>query len=107
MAAQRIEAPRGRLTYNAPLAPYTVWGVGGPADILFEPADLDDVSGYLAGLAPRHPVHWIGLGSNLLVRDAGVAGSVLRLPAMADQLEFTQSCLLQVSAGTKNSPTGT
>jgi UDP-N-acetylmuramate dehydrogenase len=70
---------RGRLTPNAPLAPLVWFKAGGAAEWLFEPADVDDLSAFLADLDPAVPVMALGLGSNLLVRDGGVAGVVVRL----------------------------
>lgn len=70
---------RGRLTWSAPLAPLVWFKAGGPAEWLFEPADADDLSAFLAALDPAVPVMALGLGSNLIVRDGGVAGVVIRL----------------------------
>ncbi len=72
-------AVRGRLTANAPLAPLVWFKAGGRADWLFEPADKDDLAGFLAALDPSVPVMALGLGSNLIVRDGGVPGVVVRL----------------------------
>ena len=72
---------RGRLTENAPLAPFTWFRVGGPAELLFQPADADDLARLLEKLNPDVPVTVIGVGSNLLVRDGGIAGVVVRLSA--------------------------
>ena len=72
---------RGRLTENAPLAPFTWFRVGGPAELLFQPADTDDLALFLQKLNPVIPVTVIGVGSNLLVRDGGIAGVVIRLSA--------------------------
>lgn len=69
---------RGRLLANEPLAPITWFRVGGPAQILFTPADEDDLAYFLASV-PDHPVTVIGLGSNLIVRDGGVPGIVIRM----------------------------
>jgi UDP-N-acetylmuramate dehydrogenase len=71
--------PRGKLTENAPLAPLVWFKTGGAAQWLFEPADVEDLSAYLAGLDPATPVMALGLGSNLIVRDGGVPGVVVRL----------------------------
>ena len=60
---------RGEISLNEPLSGYTSWRVGGPADRLFKPVDLDDLSAYMSQLPANEPVTWIGLGSNLLVRD--------------------------------------
>jgi UDP-N-acetylmuramate dehydrogenase len=75
----RLPPVRGRLERDAPLAPYTWFRVGGPADVLFLPEDEDDLAEFLAGLDPEAPVLPIGVGSNLLVRDGGVEGVVIRL----------------------------
>lgn len=72
---------RGRVSANEPLAPYTWFRVGGPAQILFMPADEADLAYFLAHLPREIPVTVIGLGSNLIVRDGGVAGVVIRLSA--------------------------
>ena len=70
---------RGRLLANQPLAPLTWFRVGGPAQLLFTPADEDDLAAFLARLPADIPVTVIGLGSNLIVRDGGVEGVVIRL----------------------------
>jgi UDP-N-acetylmuramate dehydrogenase len=72
---------RGRLTPNAPLAPYTWFRVGGPAELLFQPADTGDLALFLHKLIPETPVTVVGVGSNLLVRDGGIGGAVIRLSA--------------------------
>jgi len=72
-------AVRGRLTPDAPLAPLVWFKAGGAAEWLFEPADADDLSGFLRDLSPEVPVYPLGLGSNLIVRDGGMPGVVVRL----------------------------
>ena len=74
-----LEGIRGKLTCKAPLAPYTWFKTGGPADWLFEPADLNDLRAFLERLGGDIPVMALGLGSNLIVRDGGVPGVVVRL----------------------------
>jgi UDP-N-acetylmuramate dehydrogenase len=74
---------RGRLTADAPLAPFTWFRVGGPAEVLFSPADEDDLAYVLERLPEDIPVTVVGLGSNLIVRDGGVAGVVVRLGGRA------------------------
>ncbi len=74
-----VQDVRGKLTPNAPLAPYTWFKTGGPADWLFEPADREDLADFLEKLAGRMPVMALGLGSNLIIRDGGVPGVVIRL----------------------------
>jgi UDP-N-acetylmuramate dehydrogenase len=74
-----LPAVRGRLVAGAPLADITWFRVGGPADVLFTPADEADLAYALSALPPAIPVSVIGLGSNLLVRDGGIGGIVIRL----------------------------
>ena len=68
---------QGRLLLNEPLARYNSWRVGGCAERLYIPAGLADLQDFLRGLNEKEMVHFIGLGSNLLVRDGGVRGSVV------------------------------
>lgn len=75
----RLPTPRGRLTAGAPLAPQTWFRVGGPAEVLFRPEDADDLAGFLARLDADVPVTVLGAASNLLVRDGGIPGVVVRL----------------------------
>ncbi|WP_132252592.1 UDP-N-acetylmuramate dehydrogenase [Methylobacterium segetis] len=81
----RARAPqlRGRLLANQPLSDLTWFRVGGPAQVLFTPADEEDLAQLLAALDPDVPVTVIGLGSNLIVRDGGVPGVVVRLGGKA------------------------
>ena len=72
---------RGRLMLDAPLAPFTWLRVGGAAEALFIPADEADLAGLLAALPPEIPVTVLGVGSNVIIRDGGVAGLVVRLAA--------------------------
>ena len=75
----RLPATHGKLSFDEPVAPFTWLRVGGPADVLFLPQDEADLAGFLAGLDPAVPVTPIGVGSNLLVRDGGIEGVVIRL----------------------------
>src|SRR5688500_7062904 len=70
---------RGALTPGRPMADLTWLRVGGPADWLFQPADEADLADFLAALPPHVPVLPMGVGSNLIVRDGGIAGIVVRL----------------------------
>jgi UDP-N-acetylmuramate dehydrogenase len=70
---------RGRLLANEPLAPLTWFRVGGPAQLLFTPADEDDLAYFLAHLPGEIAVYVVGVGSNLIVRDGGMPGAVIRL----------------------------
>jgi len=74
-----FEGLRGHVRLDASLERYTTWRVGGPAEVLFEPADRDDLASFVAQLPPGMPLYPIGLGSNLLVRDGGVPGAVVAL----------------------------
>ena len=76
---ERLPQVRGRLAENAPLGPLTWFRVGGPADVLFRPADAEDLAQFVAGTPADVPVTVIGVGSNLLVRDGGIRGVVIRL----------------------------
>ena len=81
--AAKMPDLRGRLAANQPLAPFTWFRVGGPAQVLFSPADEADLATFLQKLDPAIPVTTIGLGSNLIVRDGGVEGVVIRLGGKA------------------------
>ena len=81
--AARSPRLRGRLTADAPLAPFTWFRVGGPAEVLFSPADEDDLAYFLKNLPREIPVTVIGLGSNLIIRDGGIGGVVIRLGGKA------------------------
>jgi len=78
-----LKGLRGALTPDAPLAPYTWFRVGGAAQLLFRPADEDDLAACLAQLPADIPVTVLGLGSNLIVRDGGIDGIVVRLGGKA------------------------
>jgi len=69
--------PRGEMRLDEPMSKHTSWRVGGPADRYFVPSDKEDLIGFIRSLEPGTPVTWIGLGSNLLVRDAGIRGVVV------------------------------
>ncbi len=74
----RLPPVRGRLEANKPLSSITWFGVGGPAEVLFRPTDRDDLLAFLEDKPAEVPVTVIGVGSNLLVRDGGVSGVVIR-----------------------------
>jgi UDP-N-acetylmuramate dehydrogenase len=78
-----LPAVRGKLLFDEPLAPFTWFRVGGPADVLFLPADAEDLGQFLAGLPAEAPVTVLGVGSNVIVRDGGVPGVVIRLAGRA------------------------
>ncbi|MCC2980249.1 UDP-N-acetylmuramate dehydrogenase [Sphingomonas sp. IC4-52] len=92
MNTQDLPRVRGRLTADAPLAPLVWFKSGGSAQWLFEPADVEDLAQFLADLDPAVPVMALGLGSNLIVRDGGVPGVVVRLGkpfASVERLDMT------------------
>lgn len=76
---ERLPSVRGRLTEGASLAKVTWFRVGGPAEVLFKPADVADLQAFLAGCPADIAVTVLGVGSNLLVRDGGIPGVVIRL----------------------------
>jgi len=78
-----LPSVRGKLLRDEPLGPYTWFRVGGAADALFIPADADDLADFLKALDPAVPVTVLGVGSNVIVRDGGVEGVVIRLAGRA------------------------
>ena len=78
-----LPAVRGRLLRDEPLAPFTWFRVGGAADVLFLPADAEDLAAFLKALPREVPVTVLGVGSNVIVRDGGVEGVVIRLAGRA------------------------
>ena len=90
---------RGRLTEQAPLDKLVWFKSGGKADWLFEPADLDDLVAFLGGLDEGTPVMALGLGSNLIVRDGGVPGVVVRLGKPFATVEVKRDCVLECGGG--------
>ncbi len=79
--APLVAGVRGRIAIDQPMARLTWFQVGGPADLLFQPADADDLAAFLSVLPADVPVTVVGVGSNLLVRDGGIEGVVIRLSA--------------------------
>ncbi len=95
----RMPDLRGALRANEPLAPLTWFRVGGPAQAFFMPADADDLSYFLRNLPREVPVTVIGLGSNLIVRDGGVEGVVVRLSAKGfGDIVIEENCRIRVGA---------
>jgi UDP-N-acetylmuramate dehydrogenase len=84
----QMPALRGALSGNTPLAPMSWFRTGGPAQVLFEPADESDLAYFLANLDPSIPVLALGAGSNILIRDGGIEGAVIRLGKAFQGLEF-------------------
>jgi UDP-N-acetylmuramate dehydrogenase len=89
----------GKLTPNAPLAPLVWFKSGGAAEWLFEPKDITDLQSFLRDLDPAVPVMALGLGSNLIVRDGGVPGVVVRLGKAFAQVAATDALILECGGG--------
>lgn len=87
MAAQISTVVSGEIRHDEPMSRHTSWRVGGPAEIFFKPADLEDLSQFLQQLDAATPVFWMGLGSNLLVRDGGMSGVVIAAAGVFNDLE--------------------
>jgi len=98
-AVDLVPMVRGRLTPDAPLAPLVWFKAGGRAEWLFEPKDVEDLSDFLASLDPSVPVMGLGLGSNLIVRDGGVPGVVVRLGKAFAQVEAVDAVTLRCGGG--------
>jgi UDP-N-acetylmuramate dehydrogenase len=99
MTTATVPSVRGKLTPNAPLAPLVWFKSGGAAEWLFEPKDVDDLSDFLRALDPGVPVMALGLGSNLIVRDGGVPGVVVRLGKAFAKVERVDSTTLRCGGG--------
>ena len=98
-ATAAITETRGKLTPNAPLAPLVWFKSGGCAEYLFEPADAGDLADFLRQLDPAVPVMGLGLGSNLIVRDGGVPGVVVRLGKPFAKAERVDALTLNCGGG--------
>jgi UDP-N-acetylmuramate dehydrogenase len=96
--AQKVPELRGRLRANESLAPVTWFRVGGPAQLYFGPADERDLAYFLENIPRELPVTVIGLGSNLIVRDGGIPGVVIRLGRGFGQIEALEDRQLRVGA---------
>ncbi|MGA2187269.1 MAG: UDP-N-acetylmuramate dehydrogenase [Steroidobacteraceae bacterium] len=90
---------RARVLHDVPMSKYTSWHAGGPADLLFTPRDAMDLSAFLRQLPPDVPTLWIGLGSNLLVRDGGVRGAVVTTHGALNALERVSANRVSAGAG--------
>jgi len=99
MTTQRLPHVQGRLTQGAPLAPLVWFKSGGCADILFEPKDVADLQSFLRDLDPTAPVMALGLGSNLIVRDGGFRGIVIRLGKAFAKVACTEAMTMECGAG--------
>jgi UDP-N-acetylmuramate dehydrogenase len=92
-------AYKGTLLNNEPLARYTSWRVGGPAQRMYIPENKADLIDFVAGLPQGEPLYWIGLGSNLLVRDGGVRGTVINTRSRLKEMRLIDSDRVYVEVG--------
>ena len=99
MTSEQHNQLRGVLRENESLSRHTSWRVGGAVKRFYQPADIDDLALYLSLLPPQEPVYWIGLGSNLLVRDAGYNGTIICTSGVLSGIEVLDAHRLYVEAG--------
>lgn len=99
MMASTLPKAAGKLTPGAPLAPLVWFKSGGAAEWLFEPRDLADLQAFLGDLDPATPVMALGLGSNLIIRDGGVPGVVVRLGKAFARVEQADEVTLDCGGG--------
>lgn len=90
---------KGSLLLNEPLAKYTSWRVGGPAERMYIPADRQDLCDFIKALPTAEPVFWMGLGSNLLVRDGGIRGTVVNTKGRLKEMRLIGTGLVYVEVG--------
>lgn len=90
---------KGELIENHLLARYTSWRIGGPADHFYRPADLTDLQLFLKQLPEKEPLTWLGLGSNVLVRDKGVRGTVVLTLNRLSEMALLDDNTIRVEAG--------
>lgn len=91
--------PRGVLRYEEPMSRHTTWRVGGPARVWYQPADLEDLAAFLTTLPEGEEIVWVGLGSNLLVRDGGIPGVVIAPFSGLNRMELQGDGQVRAEAG--------
>ncbi|MGI9221223.1 MAG: UDP-N-acetylmuramate dehydrogenase [Woeseiaceae bacterium] len=89
----------GELRENEPMSRHTSWRVGGPADLFFMPASIEDLSQFLAQLEAGTSIFWHGVGSNLLVRDGGIRGVVISAARILRTIERVEPYLVTAGSG--------
>jgi UDP-N-acetylmuramate dehydrogenase len=99
VSAVRSQTTTTEVLRNEPLRKHTSWRVGGPADLFYTPSTVDELKRILATLPASTPVHWLGLGSNLLVRDGGIRGAVIASGGLPRELERLDERSVRASAG--------
>ncbi len=97
---KQLPEVRGSYTLNDPMAHHTWFGVGGPADVLFSPMDEDDLANFLAACPLSIPLVTVGAGSNLLVRDGGVSGVVIKLGTHLKKIQHNGTCIITQTGAT-------
>ena len=90
---------QGELRYDEPMSRHTSWRVGGPADVFFMPASVEDLSTFLSQLNRDTSVFWHGVGSNILVRDGGIRGVVISAAKMLNYIERVDSLTVRAGSG--------
>lgn len=96
---QKVEAFQGELLIQEPLASYTSWHVGGKAKQFYKPLNVTDLGAFLHSLPPEEPILWLGLGSNVLIRDGGFPGTVIYTQGKIQQLEMLDDVTVRAEAG--------
>lgn len=99
MAARQPTTWQGELRHDEPMTKHTSWRVGGTADNYYRPVDLEDLRLFLAELTDDEKLTWVGLGSNLLIRDGGIRGTVISTSGMLNEMSLQQEKTLYVEAG--------
>lgn len=99
MAAARDLPVQGELRYDEPMSRHTSWRTGGPAEVFFVPASVEDLAAFLAGLDAGTPIFWHGVGSNLLVRDGGISGVVVSATRILRDVERADRYRVRAGAG--------
>ena len=99
MTAANSHGWNGVLLTDEPMARHTSWRVGGTADYFYQPTDIDDLAIFLNESDPSLPLTWLGLGSNLLVRDGGIRGIVIHMLSGMKNIELLEDTLVRVEVG--------
>lgn len=99
MAMRQQPSLRGTLLREEPMARHTTWRVGGPAQGYYQPADVADLALFLAQLPAGEPLIWVGLGSNLLVRDGGIRGTVIATSGLLNGMARLDGQRVRVESG--------
>jgi UDP-N-acetylmuramate dehydrogenase len=99
MTARAQQPLRGELRMDEPMSRHTSWRVGGTADKYYRPADIEDLSVFLQQHDTSEPLTWVGLGSNLLVRDGGIRGTVIALSGLLNAIERIDNTHIRAESG--------